>query len=52
MSKVALLVGSTLLTGVKASEEIEADDHMSWLSYCVAYIGSKAYRRGVWLKVA
>ena len=32
--KVAMLVGSTLLTSVKVSEEIDADGCMFWLWIC------------------
>lgn len=56
-AKVAMLVGSTLLSTAKASDGMENDDEMFWLwargliLMCVGavYVCSKAYRSGIWL---
>lgn len=47
-AKVAMLVGSTLLSTAKASDGMENDDEMFWL-WAAVYVCSKAYRSGIWL---
>ena len=54
-AKIAMLVGSTLLSTAKASDGMEKDDDMFWLWTCglilmcvgAVYVCSKAYRSGV-----